>query len=61
MAWDTFLNSSGNPRVPTFGEAMVQTLSPAERAQLTAELRPQVEKGLGERRSAVAYLTARRS
>lgn len=61
MAWDAFLNSSGNPRIPTFGEAMGQALTPAEAAQLTAELRPQVEQGLGEHRLAVAYLTARRN
>lgn len=61
MAWDTFLNSSGNPRIPTFGEAMGEALTLAEAARLTAELRPQVERGLGEQRSAVAYLTARRS
>jgi len=61
MAWDAFLNSSGNPRVPTFGEAMSEALTPAEVARLTAELRPQVERGLGEHRSAVAYLTAQRS
>lgn len=61
MSWDTFLNVSGNPRVPTFGEAMIQALTPAEIERLTVQLRPQVEQGLGEQRSAVAYLTARRS
>jgi len=40
MAWDTFLNSSGNPRIPTFGEAMGEALTLAEAARLTAELRP---------------------
>ncbi len=61
IAWETFLNTSGNPRIPTFGEAMDQVLTAGEAAQLTAQLRPQVEGGLGDRRSAVAYLTARRS
>lgn len=61
IPWDTFLNSSGNPRIPTFGEAMGQALTPAEAERLTVELRPQVEQGLGEQRSAVAYLTAKRS
>lgn len=61
MAWATFLNSAGNPRIPTFGEAMDQALTPEEAARLAAQLRPQVEQGLGERRSAVAYLTAKRN
>ncbi len=60
IPWDSFLNVSGNPRIPTFGEAMNQALTAAERERLTVELRPQVEQGLGEQRTAVAYLTARR-
>lgn len=60
MPWDTFLNRSGNPRIPTFGEAMDEALTTAEAARLTAQLRPQVERGFGDHRSAVAYLTARR-
>ena len=60
MSWDTFLNMSGNPRIPTFNEAMDEALTPSEASRLTAELRPQVEQGVGESRSAVAYLTARR-
>ncbi|MGB3259170.1 MAG: class I SAM-dependent methyltransferase [Ornithinimicrobium sp.] len=61
MPWDAFLNVSGNLRIPTFGEAMDQALTQAESERLTVELRPQVEQGLGEQRSAVAYLTARRN
>lgn len=60
MEWDAFCNSSGNPRVPTFGEAISQALTPGQAARLTAELRPQVEQGLGQHRSALAYLTAQR-
>ncbi len=61
IPWDAFLNVSGNPRIPTFGEAMNQALTQTERERLTVELRPQVEQGLGEQRSAVAYLTAKHS
>jgi arsenite methyltransferase len=54
--WDSFVNLSGNPTIPTFGEAMEQALTPAERERLTGHLRPQVEQGLGEWRMACAYL-----
>ncbi len=61
IAWAAFLNISGNPRIPTIGEAMEQALTPVEVERLTAELRPQVEQGLGQQRSAVAYLSAKRT
>lgn len=57
-AWDGFLNSSGNPNIPTLEEAMEQALTPAERDRLVKHLRPQVEQGLGEWRMASAYLVA---
>lgn len=60
MPWDTLLNASGNPRIPTLAEAMRQALTDEETARLTAELRPQIESGLGKQRAATAYLTARR-
>lgn len=56
--WETFLQSAGNPRVPTYGEAMNQALNPAERKQLAAHLRPLVEHGQGRSRLASAYLYA---
>jgi ubiquinone/menaquinone biosynthesis C-methylase UbiE len=59
--WDTFLHSSGNPKIPTFGEAMDEALSPAEREELTAHLRPLVEQGRGTWRMAHAYLWARKA
>jgi SAM-dependent methyltransferase len=52
--WDGFLNSSGNPSIPTLAEA----LTPDEREDLVAHLRPQVEQGLGQWRMAGAYLAA---
>jgi hypothetical protein len=57
--WDAFLSTSGNPNIPTMAEAMAQALTPAERERVTAQLRPQVERGLGEWRMACAYLVGR--
>jgi arsenite methyltransferase len=59
--WDRFLRQSGNPNLPPLAEMLEHTLSPAELAAFTAHLRPLVEAGQGERRKAVAYLTARDS
>jgi arsenite methyltransferase len=59
--WDRFLRQSGNPKLPPLGAMLERALSPAELAAFTAHLRPLVEAGLGERRKAVAYLTARDS
>jgi arsenite methyltransferase len=56
--WETFLKSSPNPLVPTFEEAMQQGLTTREAEELTAYLRPLVEKNLREERSSVAYLWA---
>lgn len=61
MPWDTVVNASGNPRIPTLAEAMHQALTDQETARLIAELRPQIESGLGDLRAASAYLTARRA
>ncbi len=57
-AWDGFLNSSGNPTIPTVAEAIEQALTSAERDALVMRLRPLVEQGLGEWRMASAYLAA---
>ena len=59
--WDRFLRQSGNPNLPPLGELLQRALSPAELAAFTAHLRPLVEAGLGQERTAVAYLTARDS
>jgi arsenite methyltransferase len=56
--WETMLSSSGNPKIPTLGEAMDQALTPDEQAALEAKLRPQVEQGRGVWRMASAYLWA---
>jgi SAM-dependent methyltransferase len=60
-SWDVFINSAGNPNVPTLAEAMNETLSPDERAELTTYLRPIVESGGATRRMAHAYLRAVRT
>jgi arsenite methyltransferase len=57
-SWDGFLQSSGNPKVPTFAEAMEQALSTQERERYSAYLRPRVEGGLGRWRMGSAYLWA---
>ena len=56
--WDAFVNTAGNPRIPTIAEAMDRALDPDERERLTAELRPLVESGGGVWRMAHASLWA---
>jgi arsenite methyltransferase len=56
--WKVFLHSSGNPKIPTFAEAMDEALSPAERERVASHLRPLVEEGRGLWRMAHAYLWA---
>jgi arsenite methyltransferase len=58
VPWDRFLRSSPNPKVPPLGDVLGGALTAAELAAFTAHLRPLVENGRGERRRAVAYLTA---
>jgi len=58
VPWEQFLRTSGNPLIPAFGEAMDRALSPAERTEFTAHLKPLVETGTGQERMAFAYLTA---
>ena len=58
MPWRQFLQMSGNPLIPTFGEAMDRALSPEEITEFTAHLKPLVESGTGQERLVLAYLTA---
>ena len=58
VPWERFLRMSGNPLVPTFQEALQQVLSVQEADELTRHLRPLVESGTGQERTALAYLTA---
>lgn len=57
-AWEGFLHSSGNPKSPTFAEAMEQALSADEAERFAAYLRPRVEQGLGRWRMGSSYLWA---
>src|SRR5207247_3496765 len=36
VKWEIFLNSSGNPKIPTYAEAMEQALTPEERDRVAA-------------------------
>ena len=56
--WEDFVQYAGNPKIPTFGEAMAQVLTADEIQKITAHLRPLVESGQGISRSALAYLWA---
>jgi arsenite methyltransferase len=55
-SWDGFLNTAGNPNIPTLAEAMDEALTDNERERLTAYLRPLVERGRGEWRMVIAHL-----
>ena len=56
--WEPFLNSAGNPKIPTISEAMDRALSAEERERFAAHLRPLVEEGKGVSRMAIALLRA---
>lgn len=56
QSFDVFLHSSGNPKIPTFAEAMDRALTAEERERVTNHLRPLVEAGGGVWRIAHAYL-----
>jgi arsenite methyltransferase len=58
--WEAWVQMAGNPKIPTQEEAMREALTPTELAEFTAYLRPLVEQGKGIRRSALAYLWAKR-
>lgn len=59
--WDRFMRSSGNPLIPTFGQALQRALTPHEASTLVDYLKPLVETGSGVDRMALAYLTAGKS
>ncbi len=56
--WDSFVQSAGNPKIPTLAEAMDEALTAEERDRLVAALRPAVEEGRGAWRMGHAYLWA---
>jgi arsenite methyltransferase len=58
MKWETYINTAGNPRIPTLKEAMEKALMPEEIPVFEGYLRPLVEEGKGTMKSAVAYIKA---
>jgi arsenite methyltransferase len=57
--WHVLMAMSGNPLDPTVGAEIAAALTPAERAEFEAHLRPLVESGAPrEGRTAAAYLSA---
>ena len=58
LSWDQFLRQSGNPKIPSVGEAIHQALTLKEQAEFEAHIRPQVESGRGLFRNGRAFLTA---
>jgi arsenite methyltransferase len=58
--WEGFLHASGNPKLPTFAEAMEETLTAEEAERFVQYARPRVEQGLGRWRMGGMYLWATR-
>jgi ubiquinone/menaquinone biosynthesis C-methylase UbiE len=58
VSWEVYLRASGNPLIPPLGDVLDQALTPPERDEFTAALRPQVESGRGQDRVVLAFLTA---
>ena len=56
--WEEFLDSAGNPKLPTIREAVQEALTPEEVERFAAHLRPLVEAGEQRYPFAVAYLRA---
>ena len=57
--WQRWLNSAGNPKIPTLQEAIDQSLKSDEKQRFLDHMRPLVESGQRARvRTAIAYLWA---
>jgi arsenite methyltransferase len=56
MAWDAYLDTAWNPKIPTMREVIHDVLNAEERRRYTTHMRPLVEQGRGHRRMAAAYL-----
>jgi ubiquinone/menaquinone biosynthesis C-methylase UbiE len=56
--WDATWRRAPNPLAPTLAEAVQAALPQEEAKEFVAHLRPLVERGQGQKRSAVAYLRA---
>lgn len=60
LTWETLMGSSGNPLVPSNGELIEAALNATEIRRFEAHLRPLVESGVRQRRSAMAHLWAQK-
>jgi ubiquinone/menaquinone biosynthesis C-methylase UbiE len=58
MKWETWLNTSGNPNVPTMGQALREIFSDDEFALFERHARPEMERGGRPFRGAFCLLTA---
>jgi SAM-dependent methyltransferase len=58
MPWDAWMNTAGNPNIPTTGETLRAVLSDDEMALFEKHARPVLERGGTPYRSAVALLSA---
>jgi arsenite methyltransferase len=58
VSWETWIHMSGNPKIPTFEEAIHEALTPVEADRFVRHLRPLVETNQGTERMAVAFLSA---
>lgn len=58
MTWESLMRSSGNPLVPSYGELAEAALTATELRRFEAHMRPLVESGARQRRSAIAQLSA---
>jgi ubiquinone/menaquinone biosynthesis C-methylase UbiE len=57
-SWETLLNSSALPGLPTLGEILATRFTEEERTRFETTQRPLIEKGQAIYRTAMAYLTA---
>ena len=57
-SWRALLKTAGNPLDPTLEEAMDQVFSSDDIERFEREVRPQIERGLGVKRWAFAYVFA---
>lgn len=58
LAWETWLNTSGNPNIPTMGAMLREIFTPEEFSLFEKHARPMLERGGRPYRSAFALLGA---
>ena len=56
--WESYINSPGNPNIPSPAEIMKQIFTPDEMRQFEAQVRPRIEAGGSPSAGAYAYLDA---